>query len=101
MSRVDALPRRRKRCCSAALQKVHVKIVRLLDYVVFDVFVRKFRNCNLVQYERHGIMLAFFRIVTLMHSSCVVERRRVYGIFHSNLQLKLNALEFFLLFLTV
>lgn len=35
---------------------------RLLDYVVFDVFVRKFRNCNLVQYERHGIMLAFLEL---------------------------------------
>lgn len=75
MSRVDALTRRENSCeeKGVALPLCKRSTSRLLDYVVFDVFVRKFRNCNLVQYERHGITLCIFRIATLMHSSCVVE----------------------------
>lgn len=63
MSRVDALPRRENsEEKGVALPLCRRSTLRLLDYVVFDVFVRKFRNCNLVQYERHGIMLAFLEL---------------------------------------
>ena len=56
--RVDALPRRENSAeKGVALPLCRRSTLRLLDYVVFDVFVRKFRNCNLVQYERHEISL--------------------------------------------